>query len=169
MKNKVLWRMTATVMAALVAFEASVVTARASDVGQAIEVPAEVQEISEELGSRYNICPELIQAVCFKESSFRPDAVNGDCVGIMQVSERWHKGRMERLGVTGLTDIRENMSVGVDYLAELFAEYEDAGAALMKYSGNSRLSNLVDGTGDFSDYADEVLALSAELERRNGK
>ena len=72
MKNKVLWRMTATVMAALVAFEASVVTARASDVGQAIEVPAEVQEISEELGSRYNICPELIQAVCFKESSFRP-------------------------------------------------------------------------------------------------
>lgn len=153
MRNKLLWRMTATVMAALVAFE----------------VPAEVREISEDLGGRYGICPELIQAVCFKESSFRPDAVNGGCVGIMQVSEEWHKGRMERLGVTNLKDIRGNMAVGVDYLAELFAEYEDAGAALMKYNGDSRLGKLIDGTGDLSEYADEVLALSAELERRNGK
>lgn len=169
MRNKVLWRMTATMMAVLVAFDASAVTARASDVGQAVEVPAEVREISEELGNQYHICPELIQAVCFKESSFRPDAVSDDCIGIMQVSERWHKDRMERLGVTELTDIRGNMTVGVDYLAELFNEYEDAGAALMKYNGDSRLSKLIAGTGDLSEYADEVLALSAELERRNGK
>ena len=61
------------------------------------------------------------------------------------------------------------MTVGVDYLVELFNEYEDAGAALMKYNGDSRLSKLIAGTGDLSGYADEVLALSAELERRNGK
>ncbi len=169
MRNKVLWRMTATVMAALVSFEMPAVTAMASEAGRAIEVPEEVREISEELGSRYSICPELIQAVCFKESSFRPDAVSDDCIGIMQVSERWHKDRMERLGVTELTDIRGNMTVGVDYLAELFNEYEDAGAALMKYNGDSRLGKLIDGTGDLSEYADEVLALSAEMERRNGK
>lgn len=169
MRNKVLWRMTATMMAVLVAFDASAVTARASDVGQAVDVPAEVREISEELGNQYHICPELIQAVCFKESGFRTDAVNGDYVGIMQVSEKWHKGRMDRLGVTDLKDIRGNMTVGVDYLAELFNEYEDAGAALMKYNGDSRLSKLIAGTGDLSGYADEVLALSAELERRNGK
>ncbi len=169
MRNKVLWRMTATMMAVLVAFDASAVTARASDAGQAVDVPAEVREISEELGNQYHICPELIQAVCFKESSFQTDAENGGCTGLMQVSEKWHRERMERLGVTDLKDARGNMAVGVDYLAELFNEYEDAGAALMKYNGDSRLSNLVDGTGDLSDYADEVLALSAELERRNGK
>ena len=39
----------------------------------------------------------------------------------------------------------------------------------MKYNGDSRLSKLIAGTGDLSGYADEVLALSAELERRNGK
>ncbi len=169
MRNKVLWRMTATVMAALAAFEVLAVTAVASEAVQAIEVPEEVRELSEELGNRYGICPELIQAVCFKESSFRPDAVNGGCTGIMQVSERWHKERMDRLGVTDLKDVRGNMTVGVDYLAELFGEYEDAGAALMKYNGDSRLGKLIAGTGDLSGYADEVLALSAELERRNGK
>ena len=50
MRNKVLWRMTATMMAVLVAFDASAVTARASDAGQAVDVPAEVREISEEIG-----------------------------------------------------------------------------------------------------------------------
>ena len=46
-----------------------------------VDVPPEVVEISEELGAQYDICPELIQAICFKESSFQPDAESGGCVG----------------------------------------------------------------------------------------
>ncbi len=160
----------AVVMAALTAFNASVTTARAADVEQTVEVPEDVQEISEELGARYNICPELIQAVCFKESGFQPNAVNGGCIGIMQVSEKWHKDRMEKLGVNSLADMKGNMAVGVDYLSELLKQYDDdPGAALMKYNGDSRLEKLITGTGDLSEYADEVLMLSAELERMNGK
>ena len=88
----------------------------------------------------------------------------------MQVSPQWHKERMERLGVTDLTDPRQNMAVAVDYLAELAAEYEDVGAALMKYNGDRRLDELLEGgMADVSDYARAVLELSAELERRNGK
>lgn len=165
MRNRILRSITATVMTVLVTFEASAVTAMASG----IEVPEEIRGISEELGAQYNICPELIQAVCFKESGFRTDVENGGCTGLMQVSEKWHRERMERLGVTDLKDARENMTVGTDYLSELFGRYEDAGAALMEYNGDSRISKLVDGTGGLSDYADEVLAISAELERRNGK
>ncbi len=137
---------------------------------ETVEVPEEVVAISEELGGEYGICPELIQAVCWQESRFQADAENGGCVGIMQVSPQWHRERMERLGVTDLTDPRQNMAVAVDYLAELAAEYEDVGAALMKYNGDRRLDELLEGgMADVSDYARAVLELSAELERRNGK
>lgn len=152
-------------MLAFIMIAASEMTVRAEE----IVVPQEVVKISEELGAQYNICPELIQAVCYKESSFRSDAVNGNCVGIMQVSEEWHKDRMDRLGITDLMDMQGNMTVGVDYLSEIFIQYEDAGAALMKYNGDSRIGKVINGTEDLSEYADEVLALSAELERRNGK
>lgn len=134
-----------------------------------VEVPGNVEQISMELGAQYNICPEAIQAVCFKESSFDPQAENGGCIGIMQVNPDWHRDRMDRLGVTDLYDIRSNMMVGVDYLHELIVQYEDISVALMKYNGDSKAEGLMSGTEDMSEYADEILRISAELERENGK
>jgi len=134
-----------------------------------IDVPTEVVEISEDLGAQYDICPELIQAICFKESSFQPDAENGGCVGMMQIYPEWHRERMDRLESTDLFDTRQNMTVGVDYLAELIGQYEDVSIALMMYNGNSSAEDVLAGLGEISDYADEVLAISAELERGNGK
>lgn len=134
-----------------------------------IDVPQEVVEMSEKLGDQYNICPELIQAICFKESSFQSDAENGGCVGIMQVFPKWHKDRMERLGVTDLKDIRQNMTVATDYLSELEESYEDIGVVLMIYNGDTSVENVLCGMEDISDYASEILAISSELERENGK
>lgn len=134
-----------------------------------IDVPQEVVEISEELGSEYNICPELIQAICWQESHFQADAECGGCVGIMQVSTKWHKDRMKRLGVTDLTNIRQNMTVAVDYLSELEETYEDIGIVLMVYNGDSSADDVMCYGGDISTYADEILSISAELERENGK
>lgn len=134
-----------------------------------VEVPENVEQISMELGTQYNICPETIQSVCFKESSFDPRAENDGCIGIMQVNPDWHRDRMDRLGVTDLYDVRGNMLVGVDYLHELIVQYEDISVALMKYNGDSRADGLMSGTEDVSEYADEVLRISAELERGNGK
>ncbi len=134
-----------------------------------IQVPDNVRQISIELGAQYDMCPEMIQAACFKESSFNPDAENGNCVGIMQVNPAWHTDRMKRLGVTDLYDTKSNMLVGVDYLHELIVEHEDVSVALMEYNGDSRVSGLLAGNGDVSEYADEVLRISAELERENGK
>lgn len=140
-------------------------TARAAP----IDVPADVLQISIELGTQYNMCPEMIQAACFKESSFNPRAESGNCIGIMQVNPAWHADRMARLGVTDLYDTRSNMLVGVDYLHELIVENEDVSVALMKYNGDSRVTGLIAGNEDVSEYADEVLRISAELERENGK
>lgn len=131
-------------------------------------VPEDVKEISIELGEAYNICPELIQAICWRESRFQPDVENGGCVGIMQVSPKWHKERMDRLGVTDLTDTRQNMTVAVDYLSELIKDEEDMEEALMRYHGESRIQERLDA-GEMSAYVESVLTLSAELEQRNGK
>lgn len=134
-----------------------------------VRVPEEVKQLSVETGEQYNICPELIQAICFKESSFDPRAENGECIGIMQVNPIWHRDRMERLGVTNLYDTAGNMLVGVDYLSELAGKYEDISTVLMLYNGDSEAEDVLNGTADISAYANEILAISEELERENGK
>ena len=133
-----------------------------------ITVPEDVRKISEELGQAYNICPELIQAICWRESRFQSDAENGGCVGIMQVAPKWHKDRMDRLGVTDLMDTRQNMMVAVDYLSELVKDEEDMEEVLMRYHGESQINERLEA-GELSAYVEGILALSAELERQNGK
>lgn len=133
-----------------------------------VAVPDDIKAISEELGEQYNICPELIQAICWQESRFQPETEGEGCIGIMQVMPEWHRERMDRLGVTDLKDARQNMATAVDYLSELTRDEEDMEEALMRYHGESRITERL-GRGEMSEYADAVLTLSAELERRNGK
>lgn len=68
---------------------------------------------------------------------------NGASIGYMQVSLRWHKERMVRLGVTDLSDPFGNFRVGCDYLGELLATYGDPHKALMAYNmGPKRAAEL---------------------------
>ena len=92
---------------------------------------------------------ELALAVIRKESAFQNIiGDNGDSVGYMQIQPRWHKERMERLGVTDLRDPFSNFRVGCDYLAELLERYplEDA---LTAYNS---------GSPGNSDYAKDVIS-----------
>lgn len=115
-----------------------------------------------------DICPEFVEAIIERESRWDPRAVNGDCIGLMQISERWHRERMQELGVKNLKDPLDNILVGVDYLRELFERYEDPGVVLMVYNGDSRVKRL-QATGELSEYAEWILNRSAELERQHGK
>lgn len=120
-----------------------------------------------------NICPELVQAVIEKESSWNPEARNGNCIGLMQINPEYQQERMEKYGITvaDLTDPYNNILIGVDYLRELFEKYEDVYAVLMfynaGYSNNYGLGAWKDGR--YSDYAVEIAERSAELERMHGK
>lgn len=86
----------------------------------------------------------------------------------MQISPRWHRDRMECLGVTDLFDERSNILVGADYLAELFEKYEDAAVVLMIYHGEKDAIKKAE-QGDISNYAIGILERTAELERIHEK
>lgn len=159
MKMMKMMKRRAAIYAAIAIICMTALPVRAEEV---VEVPEEVEAVSEELGERYNICPELIQAICWRESRFQADAKGGPCIGIMQVYEKWHKGRMERLEVADLYDLRGNMLVATDYLAELFEKHGEAAVVLAAYHGESEIYKI-------SKYTESILKLSAELERRNGK
>ena len=114
--------------------------------------------------NEYCICPELVMAIIERESEGDPNATNGSCKGIMQISEKWHTDRMDRLGVTDIYDTVGNIRVGVDYLSELFLEYEDVATVLMVYHGEED-AVAKSSRGEISDYAKGILERSQELER----
>ena len=119
-----------------------------------ISLEYELQELvwaaCEETGCPY----ELALAVIFRESTYRNvNGDNGNSIGYMQVQPRWQQERMERLGVTDLSDPLSNFRVGCDLLAELIEKYGSVESALTCYNTGSP------GT---SGYADHVLAYMNE-------
>ena len=113
--------------------------------------------------NEYCICPELVMAIIERESTGDKDATNGNCKGLMQVSEKWHVERMDKLGVTDIYDVSGNIHVGADYLSELFLEYEDPALVLMIYHGEKDAIEKYNH-GEISDYATGILERTKELE-----
>lgn len=112
--------------------------------------------------NEYNIPPELVISVIKKESSFDPEADNGKCVGLMQINEKWHKDRMDQLGITDLMDPLQNIKVGVDYLAEL-KENREIKYALMIYNmGFKKAKERLEEKG-YSSYANTIVEYAEEL------
>lgn len=129
----------------------------------------EYQQYCEAIGAKYNICPELLEAMIEHESGGDPYATGPDGdTGLMQVIPRWHSDRMEKLGVTSLYDPYSNILVATDYLSDLFEQYGDIAMVLMEYNGSSDAEYRWQ-TGQFTDYANEIMDRSYELERAHGK
>lgn len=102
-------------------------------------IPDEVEEAARKWGEVYEIAPEFLEAIAWTESRFDETATNGGCIGLMQISPRWHRDRMERLGVDddGLYTVDGSMALAADYLHELFTTYNDPYWVLMTYNGDS--------------------------------
>ena len=122
----------------------------------------------EQIGNQYNICPELLMAVIETESSGQAYATNGNCIGLMQVSSRYHVGRMQKLGVSNLYEEYDNIITASDYLAELFQKYKEPSLVLDIYNGNSKAMYNYEN-GIISTYANQVLTRASELEQLHGK
>lgn len=86
------------------------------------QMPVIMQVYTYIVCQNYGVDYEIVFALIERESWCKWEAVgdDGNSIGYMQIQERWHKDRMERLNVKDLTNPFGNVCVGVDYLAELY-------------------------------------------------
>lgn len=121
------------------------------------EVQAFVIRACEDL----NMDPAVIIAMIDQESDFREDCVGDDgaSFGLMQIQQKWHTERMDKLGVTDLMNPLQNVAVGIDYLAELLDRGNGLEWALAAYNAGATGANNGLGKG----YAAEVMANSEAL------
>lgn len=110
-----------------------------------------------------DVPPALIKSIIYYESRYQPNVSNGSCVGLMQVSTRWHADRAARLGVTDLYDPKGNILVGVDYVNDLIQSYGNIYVVLMVYNGDNNASRYYT-EGYISSYAKSVVSRQQELE-----
>ena len=118
-----------------------------------------------ELCAAVGLEPEIVVAVIARESMFDSDAIgdSGRAFGLMQIHPRWHAERMAELGCTDLLNPFENVTVGIDILAELLAESGSIEWVLMAYNGGQDYADALTAEGRISEYASDVLDGAEEL------
>lgn len=123
-----------------------------------VPLDAETQRLLWQACEETGIVYELALAVIWKETEFRNiTGDDGASAGYMQVQQRWHMDRMERLGVTDLSDPYGNFLVGCDYLAELANRGRGIEWMLHAYNGGPSYANKMAKAGKVSQYAKDVL------------
>lgn len=115
---------------------------------------------------KHNIAPAIIIAMIEQESDFDASDIgdNGNSYGLMQIQPKWHTGRMGSLGCTNLIDPFQNVTVGIDYVAELKDRNNDLYWVLMAYNAGPSKATEWFNNGIYSEYALEVVERASELE-----
>lgn len=136
-------------------------------------IPEDIREICDEVGEEYGICPELLEAIAYHESRFKENVKNGPHYGLCQVNVNIHKSRLDKFGYTtaDMLTAYPNILVAADYLSELYETYgDDNPVVLSLYAGFGQ--DAVDKylkTGHMTRCVEDILAKSADYERRHGK
>ena len=115
-----------------------------------------------------NISAALVIAMIERESNYNASVVgdNGKSLGLMQIQPRYHQWRMDELGGGDWFNPYDNVAVGVHILKGLFDKYgDDVYMVLMAYNGGNSYAKKMASKGITSEYAIEVDARAAELER----
>lgn len=105
----------------------------------------------------------ITMAIAYIESHYDTDLIgdDGQSFGMMQINTKWHTDRMERLGVTDLTDPVQCATVAIDYLRELDSRYgfePESDAILMAYNmGPTGARNAMNAGRTSTDYSTAVL------------
>lgn len=117
---------------------------------------------------KYEVDPAVVIAMIERESRFNADVVgdSGRSFGLMQIQKRWHSGRMEKLGCDDLLDPYQNVTVGINFLAELIDYGKGVEWALMAYNGGPGYANKLSGKSIVSDYAAGVMACAERVGTR---
>lgn len=129
-------------------------------------LPINIQEYCRQYAEEYGLSQYLLIAMIEKESSGNPNAKNGNCLGLMQVSSYWHSDRMKRLGCKSLYNPDQNIHVGSDYMSELLYRYNDnTTLALMVYNMGDKKALEFYNQGVTSKYAISIIQRAADLSK----
>lgn len=137
--------------------------------GEQIQIPIEIQESCEKWGNEYDICPELLEAMCWHETRCRAELENAGCVGITQINPKFHKSGMELLGIDDLYDYDQNIHLCAYTIRQYADENDDPYYVLMCWNSGSTKGKKLFEQCKFTKYAIEVLQESYILERLHGK
>ena len=135
-------------------------------------IPEDIRDYCEVIGAEYNICPELLEAICYQESRFIPTVKNKKCYGLMQVNVKVHADRIDDYGWTSeeMFEPYKNITVAADYLKELYETYgDDDPLILLYYCGDVKGIANYKEYGWITEYVTEILNRSANYERIHGK
>ena len=138
------------------------------EVNQLYDVPLEpeLQDYINQLCDDYNVDMPLVLAVIGQESNYNAGALgdDGNSIGLMQIQPQYHQQRMDRLGVTDLLDPYQNVTVGIDLLAELINENKGAEWAVTAYNAGAAAADYNKTIGIRSEYVESVLMLREMIE-----
>lgn len=111
----------------------------AEEIQPQYDVPLDwaIQDYLIEISNRNDISPELVLAVIEVESAYQSDVVDseGKCFGLMQINKSVHKDLMKHIRCTDILDEKDNITMGIGILKELFRKYHDVEWVLMAYNG----------------------------------
>lgn len=108
---------------------------------------------------KYDISPAIIIAMIKQESNYNTYCLGDDgrAAGLMQIQAKWHLKRMINLNCTDLFNPCQNVTVGVDILAELLDRYDgDMAKALTAYNRGSY-------SGTITQYARSIMETAQTL------
>lgn len=122
----------------------------------AVGLDDDLQRYIEDVCREYDIEASVVMAVIDVESGCDPSTVgdSGNSWGLMQIYSTQHTARCVRLGAWNLLDPRQNIRVGVDFLAELLDCGHGMEWALSWYNGHG---------GEPCDYSIAVLHRAEQL------
>lgn len=136
------------------------VTEPATEFVKAYNIPlsAELQAYTIGVCREYEIDHLIVFAMMEAESLYSVDIIGdyGNAVGILQIQPRYHQARADKLGVS-IYEVKGNILVAVDLLAELLDKYGSYDLAVTAYNRGSAT--------EISAYGIKVLNIASTIER----
>lgn len=109
----------------------------------------DVQQYIYDKCKEYGVPYELIMAIMKKESTFRPGAKNGPCVGLMQLNINYNSATASALGVS-LYDAKGNALVGIIAVSNLLSKYSIHDALMCYNMGEFGAKKYLGGSTSYS-------------------
>ena len=136
-------------------------------------LPEKMQIYIRCLCKQYDVPYALVLAMIECESGYVFDAVgdDGNSIGYMQIYEKCHTDRMERLGVNDLKNPYHNVYVGIDFISYLLEKYGTIQDALTAYNyGESGAWEHMWSKGKYVySYNEKIMQRMKEIEEALGE